>query len=202
MLDDIEGLAYFTLTEALYAIHRIPGSEAGTNDVLFQIDPGTGLIKKNAMTDPQTGNGIDYVVIPEIYDGEDFDINLFDVSGITYNPYTNQLYALQTQQGSTILTELNYETGEVETTIFNIATDFMTNNSICIKERNISETLSGFGYIESGTYQASSTINSDGEISTCGKNVVKYQAGVEVNLESGFEVNVGQEFSAEIETCP
>jgi len=127
VLDNIEGLAYDPQLEVLFAVHRVPGDGPGTNDVLFQIDPETGLINQNAMTDPVTGNLTDYVTIDEAFLGENVASNTYDVYGIIYNPYTQQLLALQTKEGAgqTLLTELDKKYGYLESVIFDEQSKFL-----------------------------------------------------------------------------
>jgi len=255
-LDDIYGLAFDAEQGILFASHRINGNDDdSSNDVIFQIDPATGLIIPNAMVD-STGNSADYAVVPMFREHGIGLHDLRDVSDLTINPYTGVLYAMLSNNNVTnILFEINKQTAELEefstdwgefdeigsvtfasenqlyTTLKlpngrtelvltnmetfehtplnlvdanNTVTDFLSldcsNNSVCVEERNISEALNGFGYISSGTYKASQTINSDGVIPNVPQNVT-YKAGIEISLKPGFEVKQGSEFFADIENC-
>ncbi len=131
-LDDIEGLAYDARQEVMYAVHRVPGDGPGTNDVLFKIDIETGKIIKNGMTNPRTDNLTDYVVIEEVFMGDDVSREIYDVTGITYDVYNNQLIALHTLAGNnqTVITELNKNTGELFSILWDVHTDFFTDVSL------------------------------------------------------------------------
>jgi len=69
LLDDIQDLAFDLHQKILYAIHRVPGNGPGTNDVIFKINPITGLIIKNELRD-DFDNLVDYVIIDEVFNTE------------------------------------------------------------------------------------------------------------------------------------
>jgi len=120
-LDDIDGLTYDPINMVMYASHRIGSTGPGTNDLLFQIDPSTGLFIPGVMED-SAGNPADYAVVPEVFDGS-FGGDVYDVDDIAYNPYTGQLFAIQNQDGPGTITELNPVNGSVESVILDISDD-------------------------------------------------------------------------------
>jgi len=119
LLDDIQDLAFDVHHKMLYAIHRVPGNGPGTNDVIFKIDPTTGLIIKNELLNDYN-NLVDYVIIDKVYNTEN-DEDLYDVSGISFDPYTRQFFAIHMQQDNsatqdyneTVISELEIDSDEI-----------------------------------------------------------------------------------------
>ena len=102
LLDDIDGLSYDPVRDVLWASHRESGL---TPDVLFQVDPNTGMLIPNAF-----GPGVDYVVVPSIVESSGSTAG--DIDDIAYDPYTGVLYAIQNQAGSGgTLTTIDLMTG-------------------------------------------------------------------------------------------
>jgi len=115
-LDDVDGLTYDPINKIMYATHNVAGYGPGTNGLLFQIDIATGKVIPGAMLDANN-NPVDYAIIPEIFDGE-FGGNLYDVDDIAYNAYTDQLYAIQTQDGPAYINQLDPLNGQILEVIY------------------------------------------------------------------------------------
>ena len=105
---DIDGLTFDTWDGTAWASHRINGSY----DILFKIDPLTGLAIRDAF-----GTGVDYVVI----DGSGV---YQDIDDISIDPTDGKLYTSVTTGGGTAqLVEINKYTGQVVSTITLTETD-------------------------------------------------------------------------------
>jgi len=111
-LDNIYGLAFDASQGVLYASHRITGN----NDVIFQIDPLTGLIIPNAMID-SSDNPADYALIPTFVGGVGED-NSEDITDLTINPFTGKLYVMiGTGNFDNHLSEFDKQTIDYEITV-------------------------------------------------------------------------------------
>ena len=99
-LNDVDGLAFDPLTGKLWATER--KSSIGVYDLLFQINPATGLFVANAF-----GTGIDYIVI----DGAGvFD----DVDDIAISTISGEMYAVNNYNGTSDQSiNINLNTGDV-----------------------------------------------------------------------------------------
>jgi len=122
LLDDIDGLTYDPINQLMYASHRVAGSGPSTNDLLFQIDVSTGSFVPAAMTDPISGTAVDYAVIPAVFVAS-FPGDVYDVDDIAYNSLTSELFALNSQDGIGVLTQLNPQTGEILRLVYNLPED-------------------------------------------------------------------------------
>ena len=80
---DIDGMAYDGLNDIMYATHKTAGG--GSNDVLLAINRNTGTYIADFF-----GAGVDFVEITGTNIKEDVD-------DIAFNPYTNQLLAINMQ---------------------------------------------------------------------------------------------------------
>ncbi len=114
-LNNIEALTYDPFSNLLFAIHSIPGTGEGTNDLFFKIDPATGIIVRDAVFDFKDRR-FDYVPIPEILREA---TSVKDIVGLAFDPITYNLIALHVQNGYSIITKLNKRTGEIEETLYN-----------------------------------------------------------------------------------
>jgi len=111
-LNNIDGLTYCAITNTLYANHHRPGDYAGTNDLLFKIDPKNGSIFQNAMIDSK-GNAADYAVIEAVPAGKECCVELFGVSDLALHPVSNQLYVIQSNKDNQdLLTTINTSNGK------------------------------------------------------------------------------------------
>jgi len=96
-LDDVDGLSFDPWTGILWASNR----RSGSYDLLFQIDPSTGLFVSNAF-----GPNIDYLVI----DGSGVFTNIDDIA---ISPINGIMYTTSTQGGSSQVVTINKYTGAV-----------------------------------------------------------------------------------------
>lgn len=117
LFTDITAMSYDPYSNCIWAINRKAGSGPGTEDYLIKIDPNTGNFIPGTFE-----NGFDYVVIPSIYDVT-FGGEVYDVEAIAIDPYSNTLYAIQSQQGSGLLTVINKFDGGIETVIYDFSED-------------------------------------------------------------------------------
>jgi len=120
-LNNIDGLTFDVANGILYATHRVGGIGPGTNDLLLQIDTSTGEVIPNAMQD-SNGNPADYAVIQEVFDGT-YGEMVYDVEDIAWNPYSQQLFALQSQNSFGVITELDLYTGQLDAVISDLGED-------------------------------------------------------------------------------
>jgi len=111
---DVDGLTYNPYTRELWATNRLNGNNA--NDILFKINPETGEVIKNFF------GGYDFIEIEESFDST-LGGSVYDVDDIAINPFTNQLFAIQNQNGPGIITEINNFDGSIETEIFDLNED-------------------------------------------------------------------------------
>jgi len=138
-LDSIVAITYDPVNMILYGVHRIYSGDIcnpirDTNDLLFQIDVSTGRFIPGAMLD-SSGNPVGYAVIGEAFDDDAYSCEdgsfggiVYDVSGIAYNAYTGELFALQNQGESEIITIIdNYMDGSILSGFFNITEDSLRN---------------------------------------------------------------------------
>jgi len=123
-LNNIDGLTFDPVNQIMYATHRVEGDSPGTNDLLFQIDLSTGGFLPGAMIDNTTGFPVDYAVIPEILEG-DFGEDVYNVSDIAYNSYSGQLFAIQTQDARSIITEIEPQSGDVIDVIYDLEEEYV-----------------------------------------------------------------------------
>ena len=102
-IKDVDGMAIDNLSGYIYATER----RAGSNDLLFLIDPTTGMVVKDAF-----GPGTDYVPIP----GPNADID-----DLAFNPCTGELFGVSTVSGSTtvsdIIVKIDINTGNTTTVV-------------------------------------------------------------------------------------
>jgi len=117
LFDDIDAMSYDPYNDVIWAINRNPGNGPGTEDFLIQIDPNTGHFIPGVFE-----NGYDYAVISSVYDGT-LGQEVYDVDGISYNPYTDLLYAVQNQEGPGVITIINPYDGGVESVIYDMGED-------------------------------------------------------------------------------
>ena len=100
-LNDVDGLAFDASTGILWASER--KSSTGVYDLLFQINPSTGLFVPNVF-----GAGVDYIVIDGtgVWD---------DVDDIAISPLTGEMYAVSNYNNGTSdqSLQINKYTGEV-----------------------------------------------------------------------------------------
>lgn len=127
-LNDIDGLTYDYKNQIMFATHRIGGIGPGTNDLLFQIDLSTGRAIPGAMID-SNGNFSDYAVIPETFDGT-YGNSVYDVEDIAWNPYTGQLFALNNQNSSGVVSELDPYSGEIVNIVFDLSEETLGGLSV------------------------------------------------------------------------
>jgi len=118
-LDDIDGLTYDYKNQIMYATYRVGGIGPGTNDLLFMIDIATGGVVRSAMID-SNGNFADYAIIQETFDAT-FGNDVYDVEDIAWNPYTGQLFAINNQNSSGVVAELEPLTGEINSVIWDLS---------------------------------------------------------------------------------
>jgi len=97
---DVDGLAFDSWGGFYWASSR----RYGDFDIMFKID-NTGQVIRDAF-----GTGVDYVLV----DGN--GVNL-DVDDIAISPVTGSMYAVTTVGGSSVLIELNRNTGSVISTV-------------------------------------------------------------------------------------
>ncbi len=121
-LNDVDGLTFDAVNMIMYASHRVTGTGPGSNDLLFQIDVATGTFVPGAMQDPESLNAVDFVFVPEVFDGS-FGGDVYDVDDIAYNPYSGQMVAIQNQDGPGVITELDVLTGEIIAVIYDLPDD-------------------------------------------------------------------------------
>jgi len=121
-LNDVDGLTYDAVNMIMYASHRVSGVGPGSNDLLFRIDVATGTFVPGAMQDPANNTPVDFVYVPEVFDGS-FGGDIYDVDDIAYNPYSGQLVAIQNQDGPGVITELDVLTGEVIAILYDLPDD-------------------------------------------------------------------------------
>ena len=169
------------------------------------------------------------VQTPEIFDGDcDGDLDLFvgradevlffknngiATSGVTPDFNVTPVINPYGINGLTQLTEYSHprfveidDDNNVELFV-NIQTDFLLFENTCpcpsgMNQFHCAQNVLNIGGnpIVPGLYQAIEIINS-GDATVASGMTVDYRAGNAINLESNFEVILGAEFSAEIETC-
>jgi len=91
---DVDSLAFDPATGVLYAVARREDLANNANtlrDLLFQINPATGLRVANAY-----GAGLDYVVI------DTSPLGLYDIDGITFDSQAGTLYAIANDSTTTV----------------------------------------------------------------------------------------------------
>ncbi len=97
---DIDGLAFDTVTGALYASVRREASDT-QRDLLIQIDKQTGALVQDAF------GGNDYVAV-------DPALNLYDIDDIAFDPVDGQLFGIANTEGrQDQLVIINKQTGDV-----------------------------------------------------------------------------------------
>jgi len=111
---DIDGLTYNPYTRELWATNRIDGNVS--NDILFKINPETGAVIKGVF------GGYDFVEIEESFDST-LGGSVYDVDDIAINPFTNQMFAIQNQDGPGIITLINKTDGSIENEVFDLNED-------------------------------------------------------------------------------
>ena len=95
---DVDGMSFDALNGILWGTHRVPGSNNGDEDILFQINPLTGA----------GSGGIDVEIVNF---GDD---DLGDVDDIAVDPFTGTIYATINDGGSGgILGTIDRLTGDV-----------------------------------------------------------------------------------------
>jgi len=114
IFSDIDGLTYNPYTRELWCINRLSGSIV--NDLLFKINPETGEVIKGIF------GGFDFVEIEQSYNGP-LQGTFYDVEDIAINPFTNQLNAVQNQNGPGIITKINKFDGTIEQEIYDLNED-------------------------------------------------------------------------------
>jgi len=119
LLNNVDGLTYCPLSNTLYASHHIIGVYAGSNDLLFKIDPSNGEIIQNAMID-ENGNNADYAVVEAVK--HNACCELYDISDLAFHPFTHQLYTIQSNKDNNdILTIIDPTTGQINSVIFDLS---------------------------------------------------------------------------------
>lgn len=133
ILNNISGLTFDPVNNVLYATHYIYSGDicypiANSNDLLFQIDISSGKVIPNAMVDV-AGNPAGYSIIEEAGDndfycyGNNSQVLLYDIDGIAYNSYTNELHAIQSQNGISTITIIETKNGSGLSNIYDIDED-------------------------------------------------------------------------------
>ena len=97
---DVDGLAFDTWGGFYWAASR----RNGDYDILFKIDEN-GQVIRDAF-----GAGVDYILI----DGTGVNLDMDDIS---INPVTGKMYAATTVSGSSVMIEINRNTGAVVSTV-------------------------------------------------------------------------------------
>lgn len=117
-IQDVDGLSWDVTTGIFYGTDR-----RATPDLLFQIDPVTGLVVQNAFT--VNGTPVDFVEVGVIVDPVDGVLD--DVDDIAVDPVTGALYASVNRGGSTsnYLAIIDKETGAILSS--NLMTDGVAN---------------------------------------------------------------------------
>lgn len=102
-LNDVDGLAFDPRTGILWATERRGLYNDGNPDLIFQIDPATGLFIEDAF-----GAGVDYVILSGSFIYEDID-------DIAISPVTGEMYAVSNEGGTTDqLLKINKNTGVIQ----------------------------------------------------------------------------------------
>jgi len=116
LVDDVDGLSYDLINNVIWASQRIAG--LNNNDVVFQIDPATGLVIPNAF-----GAGLDYISIEEVFDGT-VGIDVFDVDDLAVNPTTGELFVISNMGGvGGVLSLINTADGSIEEVVGDFSVD-------------------------------------------------------------------------------
>jgi hypothetical protein len=117
-IQDVDGLSWDVTTGIFYGTDR-----RAAPDLLFQIDPVTGLVVQNAFT--VNGTSVDFVEVGVILDPDNGVLD--DVDDIAVDPVTGALYASVNRGGSTsnYLAIIDKETGAVLSS--NLMTDGVAN---------------------------------------------------------------------------
>lgn len=111
---DIDGLTYNPYTRELWGTNRLSGNTS--NDILFKIDPTTGAVIQGVF------GAYDFVEIEESYDST-FGGDVFNVDDIAINPFTNEMFAIQNQNGPGIVTIIDRNDGSIENNIYDFNED-------------------------------------------------------------------------------
>lgn len=119
LLNNIDGLTFCPLSNTLYASHHRLGDYAGSNDLLFKIDPADGKIIPFSMINSK-GNMVDYAVIEAVEHNNCCE--LYGVNDLALNSYTNQLYAIQSNKtDNEILTTIDLSSAETQSIEYNFS---------------------------------------------------------------------------------
>ncbi|MFK8102668.1 MAG: T9SS type A sorting domain-containing protein [Saprospiraceae bacterium] len=98
-LNDVDGLAFDARTGILWGSERKGGT--GNYDLIFHIDPATGLFVPDAF-----GPGLDYIVVDGV------GVN-YDIDDLAINPADGLVYAVSNSGGNDELININSATGAI-----------------------------------------------------------------------------------------
>lgn len=218
-LNNIEGLTYDLVNNVAIAIHRIESGgicdpTPNSSDLLFKIDVLTGKFVPNAMQG-ENGDLADYGVVMQTAINTTAIENcstavLSDINDIAYNAYTNELYAIQNQEFTGVISILNKVDASVEAVIYNYENaDLLglTFNSLgelfaTTGAHAINETANGLKYIDLQNQQTAnlppinvSAINFDFTSLICIMPSNDLALSLTTNFNTANSISIGEEVS-------
>lgn len=127
--DSIRCMAFDVFENVIYAVdlstNKFNTAPAGTEDLLFKIDPNSGEIIKDAMNIDGIDETIDFAGIETVEStttqGNGSADPIRDVWDITVNPFSGELCGYHRNGVYAFLTYLNTETGKVESDIGDVS---------------------------------------------------------------------------------
>lgn len=197
--DKISAMTYDHYTKSIWAINRNEGIVQGGEDFLIKINPDTGDFISKAFE-----NEYDYVIIPSVYDGT-LGRHVYDVEAIALNPYTNTLYAIQSQQGPGLISIVNTLDGGIESVIYdfdnyNVKGLSITSNGMLLGVSS-SPSLIGFDISNGLDFEFGqlNLPNSTGNFESIVCNMGVFDLALKIKLTSSPIFSIDDEMTFEIE---